>query len=386
MGCRSEGHWTRDHHSVTDFIVIGGGIAGLSAAAHLSPHGTVLVLEMETALAYHTTGRSAALFIVNYGAQGSRPLGVASRAFLEDPPDGTTDGPLITPRGLLWVADETQFPGLTEIALEGQESGADSSLIPPDQVLDLVPVLRRDRIAGGLHEPCARDIDVAGLHQAFVRIARKNHAEIHTSSPVTSIEREGSGWKVTTGGDAFKGGTIVNAGGAWGDEIAALAGIQPIGLQPMRRTAFMVPGSQGYAGWPMVVDADQNFYFKPDGVQLLCSLAEEEPSEPTDARPQMEDVALAIERINEATTLGIRSVNSQWTGLRTFAPDRDLVIGEEPTAPGFFWLVGQGGTGIQTAPAYGSLLASRVLGTDIPSELMEAGVDPSTTDPGRFRP
>jgi D-arginine dehydrogenase len=164
-----------------------------------------------------------------------------------------------------------------------------------------------------------------------------------------------------------------------------MAGIEPLGLQPMRRTAFMVPGDEAFLRWPLVVDVDHNFYFRPDGVQLLCSLAEEKPSEPTDPRPEMEDVALAIERINEATTLDIRTVNSQWTGLRTFAPDGDLVIGEEPTADGFFWLVGQGGTGIMTSPAYGSLLASQVLGHPISEDLRRAGVDPATTSPDRFR-
>jgi D-arginine dehydrogenase len=147
----------------------------------------------------------------------------------------------------------------------------------------------------------------------------------------------------------------------------------------------MVPGDEGYSRWPMVVDVEHNFYFRPDGAQLLCSLAEEKPSKPMDSRPEMEDVALAIERINQATTLDIRTVNSQWAGLRTFAPDRDLVIGEDPTAPGFFWLVGQGGTGIMTSPAYGALLASQVLGTGLPAELAQAGVDPATTSPHRFR-
>ena len=370
---------------MTDFVVIGGGIAGVSAAAYLAPHGSVTLLEMESVLAYHTTGRSAALFVVNYGAQGARPLATASRAFLENPPEGSTDAALITSRGLLWTADGTQMSRLLDIATESQESGAGSRLISPDEAIGLVPVLNRAHVAGGLFEPSARDIDVAALHQAFVRIARKHDAEIRTRSPVTAIERNGSGWTVKTGDDTVTCRSIVNASGAWGDHLAALADIEPIGLRPMRRTAFMVPGDQDYAHWPMVVDADQRFYFKPDGVQLLCSLAEEEPSEPIDAKPRMEDVALAIELINEATTLEIRSVNSQWTGLRTFSPDRDLVIGEDPTAPGFFWLVGQGGTGIQTSPAYGALLASHVLGTEIPEWLAEAGVDPSTTDPGRFR-
>lgn len=370
---------------MTDFVVIGGGIAGVSAAAHLAPHGSVILVEMESVLAYHTTGRSAALFVVNYGTQGSRPLALASQAFLEKPPEGSADIPLLTPRGLLWIAGESQMSGLMEIAREGRESGTESEVVASEEVLDLVPVLDPGHIAGGLFEPSAKDLDVSALHQAFVRIARKGGAEIQTRSPVTAIERKGSGWVVEAGDHTITCRAIVNASGAWGDLVAALANIEPIGLQPMRRTAFMVPGKREYADWPMVVDADQRFYFKPDGAQLLCSLAEEEPSDPADAKPHMEDVALAIDLINETTTLGIRSVNSQWTGLRTFSPDRDLVIGEEPTAPGFFWLVGQGGTGIQTSPAYGALLASRMLGTDIPNDLVEAGVDPASTDPGRFR-
>jgi D-arginine dehydrogenase len=190
---------------------------------------------------------------------------------------------------------------------------------------------------------------------------------------------------VTVAGETIPAGAVVNASGAWGDEIAKLAGVSPIGLQPYRRTAFMVPGYEAAAGWPMIVEIDEQWYMRPDGVQFLCSLAEEEPSQPTDPRPRMEDVALAIERINTATTLDIRSVNSQWTGLRTFAPDRDLVIGEDPSARGFFWLVGLGGIGMQTSPSYGALVASQVLGTGMPAGFSEAGVDPERTSPARFR-
>ena len=394
MGRRSQGNRTSDHqpvnmspgstHRGADFVVIGGGIAGVSAAAHLAPYGSVVVLEAETTLAFHTTGRSAALFILNYGARGFRPLAKASQAFLESPPGESTDAPLLTERGLLWVASAEQLPNLRAMAAD-EIAGAPSVLIDGAQVADLVPAMRRDVIAGGLLEPSAKDIDVAGLHQAFVRILRSHGGEIRTSSPVTDLSRTGSGWSVTTRGDIINCEVVVNASGAWGDEVAALADIEPVGLTPMRRTAFMVPGDESYSGWPMVVDANQSFYFKADGSQILCSLGEEEPSPPTDPRPRMEDVALAIERINQATTLGVRTVNSEWTGLRTFTPDRDLVAGEEPTAPGFFWLVGQGGTGIQTAPAYGSLLASLVVGEELHSELVASGVDPSATDPSRFR-
>lgn len=370
---------------MTDFAVIGGGIAGVAAAAHLAPHGSVTLLEMESSLAYHTTGRSAALFVVNYGGEGSRPLAQASRRFLEDPPEGSTDGSLLSDRGALWVADGSQLDHLHEIAEEGARSGAGSVLVGPAEMLQMVPRLRPERIGAGLYEPSARDIDVAALHQAFVRIARRNGAEIRLSSPVTGLTALGQGWRVSTPEGTFDCSSVVNAAGAWGDRVAVLAGVEPIGLQPMRRTAFMVPGDDAFAGWPMVVDVDHRFYFRPDGVQLLCSLAEETPSDPGDARPEMEDVALAIERINQATNLEIRTVTSQWAGLRTFAPDRDLVIGEEPGAPGFFWLVGQGGTGIMTSPAFGALVASQVVGGPLPDDLARAGVDPARTSPARFR-
>jgi D-arginine dehydrogenase len=370
---------------VTDVVVIGGGIAGVSAAAHLAPHRSVSLLEMEQSLAFHTTGRSAAIFVANYGAEGSRPLALASQPFLENPPEGSTDAPLLSNRGALWIANDAQLEQLEKIADEGAASGAGSRLVDAGEVLRLVPKMRPGRIAAGLYEPSAGDIDVAALHQGFVRLARRHGADFRLSSPVTGLTRLGRGWRVSTPSGDIDCQTVVNAAGAWGDVVAVMAGIERIGLQPMRRTAFMVPGDHDYSRWPMVVDVDHNFYFRPDGAQLLCSLAEEIPDQPGDPKPRMEDIALAIERINQATTLEIRTVNSQWTGLRTFAPDGDLVIGEEPTAPGFFWLVGQGGTGIMTSPAYGALIASQVLGMPPPPELALAGVDPKTTAPDRFR-
>jgi len=368
-----------------EFVVIGGGIAGVSAAAHLAPHGSVTILEMEATLAFHTTGRSAAVFMINYGGEAARPLARASQSFLESPPEGAADTPLLTGRGAMWVADRDQMDDLQRTAREGRESGAGSVLIGPAEVLDLVPIMDPDHLGGGLWEPSARDIDVAALHQAFVRLARRNGAEIHTSAPVTGLRQLSTGWRVTTPGGESDCRVVINASGAWGDQVAALGGLEPIGLQPMRRTAFMVPGDESYSGWPLVADIGHGYYFRPDGAQLLCSLSEETPSPPGDPQPRTEDVALAIERINTVTKLGIRTVNSQWTGLRTFAPDRDLVIGQEPTAPGFFWLVGQGGIGIMTSPAYGALVASLVLGAGLPADLVTAGVDPKTTLPDRFR-
>lgn len=385
MGRGSPCNWTSRYHAVTDFVVIGGGIAGVSAAAHLASYGSVTLLEMESNLAYHTTGRSAALFVINYGAQGTRPLARASRAYLESPPDGSTDTQLLSERGLLWAGTEDQLDGLAEIAAEGELADAGSTLLDADEVLSIVPTLRAEVIAGGLLEPFAFDIDVGALHQSFVRLARAKKTSIVTNAPVSEVTRSGHSWRIAAGGESYVTDVVVNAAGAWGDIVASMAGVEPVGLRPLRRTAFMVPGHPDYSDWPMVVAADQSFYFKPDGAQLLCSLAEEEQDEPGDPRPRMEDVALAIERINATTNLGIRTVNSQWTGLRTFAPDREMVIGQEPTVDGFYWLVGQGGTGIQTSPAYGRLLADLVIDGAPSSSLIDAGVDAAVTSPDRFR-
>ena len=368
-----------------DFLVIGGGIAGVSAAAHLAPRGSVTLVEKETSLAYHTSGRSAAMLVENYGSAGSRPLVKASRPFLANPPDYSVDTELLSPRAVMWVAEERDLEQLSVIAEKGHANGAGSTLLDPGAAMDKMPLLDPDWLGGALIEPSGADIDVAALHQAFVRVARHHGAEIITDAGVTSIERSGSGWKVQSGDLQFEAEAVINAAGAWGDHIADMAGIDPIGLQPFRRTAFMVPGDAQFADLPMIVEVGENWYLKPDGVQLLCSLAEETPLAPQDAKPEMEDVALAIDRINRATTLEIRAVNSQWAGLRTFAPDRDLVIGPDPTAPGFFWLVGQGGIGIQTSPAYGDLLAALVTDAKLSMDLEAAGVDPTRTSPARFR-
>ncbi len=370
---------------MTDFVVIGGGIAGVAAAAFLAPHGTVTVLEAEPTLAYHTSGRSAAMLVEDYGAAGARPLVKAARRFLDSPPAGSVDSPLLSDRAVMWVSGKGTLSTLEARAAMAQSRGAGCELITPEQVISHVPVMRSAWLEGGLYVRSGAEIDVAGLHQAFVRIARSHDSEIHTSSPVTGIDRDGGRWVVHSGDKSVATDVVVDAAGAWGDQVADLAGVDPIGLQPLRRTAFMVPGSERSSSWPMVVEANEQFYFRPDGVQFLCSLAEEVACDPMDARPRMEDVAQAIERINEATNLGIRSVNSQWTGLRTFAPDRDLVIGEDPTAPGFFWLVGQGGIGIQTSPAYGEALACLVMDLPLPDHHVAAGVDPERTSPARFR-
>ncbi len=366
-------------------LVVGGGIAGVSAAAALAPHAHVTLVETEASLAYHTTGRSAALYFENYGEPAIRPLSRASRSYLQDPPDELVEAPLLSPRGGLTIAAEGAIERLDRIHAEGVATGTVVERLTTAQAIARSPVLRPEAVAAALWEPEAADIDVAGLHQTMVRAARRHGADILTSTELVAAEPGESGWTATVGGSVWHGDAIVDAAGAWGDVVADRCGVDPVGLTPMRRSAFMVAGEERLAGTPMVIDAHHEWYFKPDGSQILCSLSEENPTGPCDARVDELDVALAIERINEATTLDIRSVRSAWCGLRTFAPDRVMVIGADPGTSGFVWLVGQGGTGIQTAPAAGRLAAAAVLGEPVPDDLLAAGVDVEALGPGRLR-
>lgn len=366
-----------------DVIVIGGGMAGISVAYELAATHRVVVTEAEAQLAAHSTGRSAAILIPSYGSETARPLTVASQAFLLDPPPGFTDMPFMSNRGALWIARPDQATSLEPVAAAAEEAGTQAIPLSAEEAVEMVPVLRPDRLHGALWEPDALDMDVAAIHQSYVRGLRQRKGEVVTSAPVSRIQRQGSAWVVEAGDHELTASILVNATGAWGDVIARLAGVTPVGLQPMRRTAFMVGGKDEWVKWPMVIDADHEFYFKPDGPQLLCSPADETPTDPGDARPDPLDVALAIERINEATTLEIRSVRSEWAGLRTFAPDRSLVIGPDPEVPEFVWMVGQGGTGIQAAPATAQLTAALVRGEGMPGHIAEAGLDLSAVSPDR---
>jgi D-arginine dehydrogenase len=366
-------------------LVVGGGIAGVSAAAALAPHAEVTLVETEASLVYHTTGRSAALYFENYGERAIRPLSRASRPYLEQHPGDLVDAPLLSPRGGLTIAAEGAVERLDRIHAEGVATGTVVERLTTAQAIALSPVLRPEAVAAALWEPEAADIDVAGLHQSMVRAARRHRADILIRSELVAAARGESGWTARIGDATWQGDAIVDAAGAWGDVVAGRCGVDPVGLTPMRRTAFMVAGDERLAGTPMVIDAHHEWYFKPDGSQILCSLAEESPTEPGDPRAEELDVALAIERINEATTLDIRSVRSAWCGLRTFAPDRVMVVGPDPAARGFVWLVGQGGTGIQTAPAAGRLAAAAVLGEPVPDNLLAAGVDAGALGPGRLR-
>ncbi|HKX75590.1 MAG TPA: FAD-binding oxidoreductase [Acidimicrobiia bacterium] len=364
-----------------EVVVVGGGIAGVSAGYYLAVAGCrVTLVEAEEVLAFHATGRSAALYFESYGVPAVRALTRASRPFFENPPPELAEVRFLEQRGALWIARRDQRP-----RLEAEFSVGSPTMewLEPAKARALVPALKPAYLEAAIYEPEALDLDVAAIHQAFVRGLRRAGGTILLSSPLTALNRHGSQWEVVAGANTLSAEVVVNAAGAWGDEVAHLAGAAPLGLQPCRRTAFMVPGDPSYAPWPLVADIDNEFYFRPDGSQVLCSLADETPVPPGDARPEPADIALAIERINTATTLDIRTVRSSWAGLRTFTTDRNMVIGFDPHLPGLFWLVGQGGTGIQTAPAAGALSASLIAGTPPPPQLTAA--DLQAFAPDRFR-
>ena len=372
----------------TRVAVIGGGIAGVSAAHHLlevRSDAHVLLLEMEATLAHHTTGRSAALLLENLGTSSVRALCAASLEFLRETPEDLVDTPLLSRRPVLHVGTEDKDESVDRMLVAGRESATTPTIeVDVDEAMRLFPPLRRERIHRAIVEPDSADIDVGALHQAFVRGFRRAGGQIATSTRVDAATPDGDGWRLETTDGPVGADVVVNCAGAWGDVVATTAGVEPVGLQPMRRTAFMVDGpGLDTTGWAFVGDIDLDWYLRDDGPQMLCSLAEENPSDPCDPKPEEVDVALAIERLNEATTLDIRSVNSAWVGLRTFAPDRSMVIGPDPNQPTFVWCVGQGGTGIQTAPGAGQLTAELALGVG-PSPAF-GGLVLDEVRPGRFR-
>jgi D-arginine dehydrogenase len=369
-----------------DFLVIGGGIAGASVAATLAGEAKVMLLEAEEQPGYHSTGRSAALFSEIYGNATIRALSRASRAFLFDPPADFTNQPLVRPRGTLFMASAAQMERLAAFAALPDVTPATQLLTPAEMKL-LCPLLRDDYIAGGLHEPRSMDLEVHELHHGYIRQCRRRGGVLSMNARVTSIARRKGEWHVTAGGEELSAAVLINAAGAWADEIAVMAGVPPVGLQAHRRTAVLVaaPADTVIDRWPLLIDIDEQFYVKPDAGFLLLSPADETPTEPCDAQPEQIDIAIAVHRAEEAMTLDVRSIKHSWAGLRNFVSDRTPVVGYEPSADGFFWLAGQGGYGIQTAPAVARAAAALALGRSLPEDLTTWGVTADAIAPGRLR-
>jgi len=368
-----------------DVVVIGAGIAGAAAAWSLAEHLRVVLVERESAPGVHATGRSASVLSETSGHPVVCVLARASRPFFERPPDAFCETPLLTARGLAWVGQGDDADVLDAFAESARPLTPTVRRLSPQATLELLPGFRPVAVAGGaVYEPDAMSIDTAAMLQGFVAGTRRRGSVVLTTSEAISAVNVGSsGWVTTIGERTLTSTHIVNAAGAWGDIVAERCGVAPIGLQPLRRTAAIVPAPDWVGGWPLVMDIAGRYYVEPEAGGLLVSPADETASEPCDARPDEIDVAIALDQLAAATEVPVRSVRRAWAGLRTFAPDRVPVLGEDPGAAGFWWLVGQGGAGIKTAPAMAALLTAQLTGAD--AGLDDIGGLSRQLTPQRFR-
>lgn len=363
---------------IYDFAVIGAGMAGASIAAELAPHARVLLLEAEDAPGYHATGRSAAFWEECYGGPGVVPLTLASGAYLKE-------HGFLTPRGALYVGRGEDRAAMDAHIATFAGTGVTIERLSPQELAAKVPHIRPDW-SEALHQPACADIDVAGLHQHYLGAARRHGVEVACRARIARVAREGGAWAITSErGETWRAATIVNAAGAWADQVARLASVTPIGIAPKRRTvAVLRVAPLAPADLPLVLDINGGFYFKPDAGRLWLSPHDEIDSAPCDAAPEEIDVAIAIDRFQQVTDWQIEAVERRWAGLRSFAPDRLPVYGADAGEPAFFWFAGQGGFGIQTAPAAARLGAQLLLGQG--ADAMTAKIDPAMFTPQRFYP
>ncbi|QGP78835.1 NAD(P)/FAD-dependent oxidoreductase [Sphingobium sp. CAP-1] len=363
-----------------DIVIIGGGMAGASLGAELAAHARVLILEMEERAGYHATGRSVAFWEETYGGPVVQPLTTASGPMLANPDPDFHAGGFLSPRRTLHIGRPGDAP-LRDAFLDAFAGKVDLQPVDP---ATLVPGLRPDWTLGVMEASC-RDIEVAALHQAYLRRFRRRGGEVRLATRLLSARRAGEGWRIETGGEPIPCGLIVNAAGAWADNVAIACGVAPAGITPLRRTVVQltIPDLPS-PDLPLIMDFASRFYFKPEGRgRVWLTPHDEEPSPPCDAAPEELAVAQAIARFEEVVDWRIGGVEHMWAGLRSFAPDRAPVYGFDPVAPGFFWFAGQGGFGIQTAPAAALLAASLVTG-DAPPPVL-ASLDSRVYSPARFR-
>lgn len=371
--------------TTTDVVVIGAGVAGTAAAAELSQTRRVVLLEQEALPAQHASGRSASVLSETSGHPAVCALARVSRPFFEAPPEGFVDHPLLSPRGLMWVGEAGDEADLDALAARAVDVAPTARRLAPDETLAVLPGFAPAAVAAGaLHEPDAMSIDTAALIAGFLRTLRANFGELATGAEAVSLRPLGTGWEVTTPSGSWHAGTVVNAAGAWVDVVAARAGLAAVGMTPLRRTAAIAPAPESVERWPLVMDIAGRYYCEPEPGGLLISPADESLSEPTDAQPDELDVALALERVRDATGLPLRAIRRAWAGLRTFAPDRAPVVGDDPRAPGLFWLAGQGGAGIKTAPAMATLLAAAIDGLPMPPAAAAFGLTWEALSPARL--
>jgi D-arginine dehydrogenase len=366
-----------------DFLVVGGGIAGVSAGYELARDGRVCVLEREEHLAFHATGRSAAIFMESYGNAPVRALTSASRAFYAAPPDGFAEEPLTSPRGALFFADAAHLDELRAHFEAVRAIVPSVEWIDGDALSHHVPCLAPGLWVAGLLEPGAVDLDVHAIHQGYVRGLRARGGVVRTDAEALRVTRADGVWTVATAGGELSAPILVNAAGAWADVLARLAGAPPIGLTPLRRTAIVVDAPGDVIRWPFAASADEELYFKPESGGLLASPCDETPSDPCNAAPDDYDVAVTVDRLERATTLRVNHVRHRWAGLRSFVADRTPVIGPDPACEGLVWLAAQGGYGIQLAPALARACRSLTVGDGLPADLTALGLGASDLGPRR---
>lgn len=370
---------------IFDFLVIGGGIAGTSAAYELAAHGTVVLLETETSVGYHSTGRSAALFTRNYGGAIVRKINSASEPFFRSPPAGFCDSPLLTPRGALAVSPPGEEALLSPI-LALSELGEEIIEITPEAALHMAPFLRPERIGRAVFEANVADIDVAALHQGYIKGAKSRGVEIQTKQPVTAMNRQSGHWKVDTAKSSFQAATVINAAGAWADQVGALAGARPIGLVPKRRTAIIVeaPADIEVSSLPCIDFVSSGSYIKPEAGHLMVSPGDATPDHPQDVRPDELDIAILADWLETETQINVQRIQHSWAGLRSFVADETPVVGFDPQVAGFFWLAGLGGFGIMMAPTLAVETASICTNGKLSSLLASSGLEAASLAPDRL--
>lgn len=383
-----------------DYVIIGGGITGLSVGYQLSKHSSVLLLEQESQPGYHATGRSAAVFSPFYGSD--RPalfsLSNASSDFFHQPPQGFCEHPLLKHRGLLMIAEKQKQTQLKETYNQLRTLVPDLKFLNQERVLEKLPALCDEFNQNAIYDDNVYDVDVHALQEGYIKGMRKHGAVIQTNQTVDQVTQKDSGWTVSTVTSnneqaLFQTDVVINAAGAWADKIAEMAGLTPLGIQPLRRSAMLIdtPAPKNSAqiyqseDWPMALEFEENFYIKPDAGCLLVSAADEVLSPPCDAQPDELEIAYAAHYAEQALGIPIRKVNHSWAGLRTFVEDRSPVIGYSHEKSGFFWLAAVGGYGIQTSPASGRYAAALVMNQDVPKDIADLGMEKTLTSPARCK-
>jgi len=369
-----------------DFLIIGAGASGAGAGFELSRHGKVILLEAEAQPGYHSTGRSAALYTRFYGSRVVRALNLASLGFLESPPQEFADHPLLSPRGAIGLAPP-EAPGLVEDVLALDPSGTQIVELSPSRTLELMPILKREAIGRAAYEEGVFDMDVHAIHSGFLRGLHARGGRVVTNARVEAIERSRGVWKLRAGGETYAAPVVVNAAGAWADEIGKLAGLSPIGLVPKRRTAIVIdlPDGVDLRRAPALDQLDNEHYIKPDAQRLMVSPGDATPSPPCDAQPEDLDIALMVDWLERVTTLTVRRIGNRWAGLRSFVADHTPVCGAEPGMDGFYWLAGQGGYGIMMSSSLGRTVCALITQGELPEDIRALGVTEAELSPARCR-